>query len=74
MVPALLLGMGIVWWTGWLLWGAILLLPVMRHPRVPMYPAPPAKQLWLGWVALAMLALTLLPAPFADTGLLSLLR
>ncbi|HEV2274043.1 MAG TPA: site-2 protease family protein [Acidobacteriaceae bacterium] len=73
-VPALLLGMGLALWTGWLLWGAILLLPVMRHPRVPEFPLLPATHSWLGWIALALLALTFVPAPFAGTGLIELLR
>ncbi len=73
-VPLVLLAMGLELWTGWLLWGAILLLPVMRHPRIPSFPMLPRKHLWLGWIALALLALTFLPAPFAGTGLISLLR
>jgi membrane-associated protease RseP (regulator of RpoE activity) len=73
-VPALLLMMGLEFWSGWLLWGGILLLPVMRHPRVPEFPLLPDKHLWLGWLALALLALTFLPAPFAHTGLMERLR
>ena len=73
-LPLLLLGMGLELWTGWLLWGAILLLPMMRHPRVPGFPILDGKHLWLGWIALALLALTFLPAPFAGTGLINLLR
>jgi membrane-associated protease RseP (regulator of RpoE activity) len=73
-VPVLLLGMGLTLWTGWLLWGAILLLPVMRHPFLPYFPKLSKGHRWLGWLALAMFALTFLPAPFAKTGLLNLLR
>jgi Zn-dependent protease len=73
-VPVLLLGMGLMLWTGWLLWGAILLLPVMRHPFLPYFPRLPKGRGWLGWLALALLVLTFLPAPFAKTGLLHLLR
>ena len=72
--PLLLLAMGLEFWTGWLLWGAILLLPMMRHPRIPNFPMLPRKHLWLGWIALALLALTFLPAPFEGTGLINLLR
>ncbi len=73
-VPLFLLGMGLELWTGWLLWGAILLLPVMRHPRMSSFPPLPNKHRALGWIALALLALTFLPAPFAGTGLINLLR
>jgi membrane-associated protease RseP (regulator of RpoE activity) len=73
-VPLLLLAMGLKFWTGWLLWGAILLLPVMRHPRVPNFPLLEDSYRWLGWLALALLVLTLLPAPFMGTGLLELMR
>lgn len=73
-VPVLMLAMGLELWSGWLLWGVILILPIMRHPRVPNFPLLPGKHLWLGWVAMALLVLTFLPAPFAHTGLLELLR
>lgn len=73
-VPIILLGMGILFWTGWLLWGAILLLPVMRHPRVPNFPRLQRRHFWLACAALLMLALTLLPAPFAGAGLMGLFR
>jgi Zn-dependent protease len=73
-VPVLLLGMGLTLWAGWLLWGAILLLPVMRHPFLPYFPELPRGHRWLGWLALAMLALTFISAPFANTGLINLFR
>lgn len=73
-LPVLLLAMGIGLWTGWLLWGVILLLPVMRHPQVSYIPRLPERHRWLGVIALVLLALTLLPSPFAGTGLLDLLR
>jgi len=73
-VPVVLLGMGVMLWAGWLLWGAILLMPVMRHPYVPSLPSLSGKQRWLALLALLLLALTLLPAPFAGTGLLNFFR
>jgi Peptidase family M50 len=73
-VPAVLVAMGLTLWAGWLLWGLILLLPVMRHPRVPNFPSLQENYRWLGWLALALLVLTLLPAPFAGTGLLEVLK
>jgi len=73
-VPVLLLCMGVIWWTGWLLWGVILLLPAMRHPRVSYFPFLPEKHRWLSLLALAILVLTFLPAPFAGTSLIDLFR
>jgi len=34
-VIATLFALGIFNWAGWILWGIILLMPAMRHPRVP---------------------------------------
>jgi membrane-associated protease RseP (regulator of RpoE activity) len=34
-VVALLFVLGVMNWAGWILWGIILMLPAMRHPRVP---------------------------------------
>jgi Zn-dependent protease len=73
-VPVLLLGMGVALWTGWVLWGAILLLPAMRHPHVPYFPRLHGKHRWLGVLALAILLLTFLPAPFVGTSILDLFR
>ncbi len=73
-VPVLLLIAGVTLWVGWLLWGAILLVPPMRHPHVPAFPPLHHGRIASAWVAAAMLALTLLPAPFADGGLLGYLR
>jgi hypothetical protein len=70
----LLLVAGITLWAGWLLWGLILFIPAMRHPYVPPWPELSAKRVVYGWVGLLMLALTFLPAPFADAGLLEYLR
>lgn len=71
-VPVILLVLGILFWTGWLLWGAILLLPVMRHPWVPNFPRLRHRYAWLALAALGMLILTLMPAPFAGAGLVHL--
>jgi membrane-associated protease RseP (regulator of RpoE activity) len=73
-VPLLLLVMGAILWTGWVLWGVILLLPVMRHPHVPYFPRLPGKYRWLGVLALAILLLTFLPAPFAGVSGIDLFR
>jgi membrane-associated protease RseP (regulator of RpoE activity) len=73
-VPVLLLIAGILLWVGWLLWAAILLIPAMRHHYVPPVPQIGGRRRAYGWVALLILALTFMPAPFADAGLLGYLR
>jgi membrane-associated protease RseP (regulator of RpoE activity) len=73
-VPIGLLAMGVTLWTGWVLWGVILLLPAMRHPHVPYFPLMPYNYRWLGLLALAILLLTLLPAPFVGTSVIDLFR
>jgi len=73
-VPVLLLAAGITLWVGWLLWAAILLIPAMRHPYVPPVPELSGGRRVCSWVGLLLLALTFLPAPFADSGLLGYLK
>lgn len=73
-VPLILLAMGLTLWTGWVLWGVILLLPAMRHPHVPFFPLMPYSYRWFAVAALAILLLTFLPAPFVGTSLLDLFR
>jgi Zn-dependent protease len=73
-VPVVLLVMGITLWTGWVLWGVILLLPAMRHPHVPFFPLMPYNYRWLFWLALAILVLTFVPAPFVGTSVINLFR
>jgi len=73
-VPMLLLVAGLTLWAGWLLWGAILLLPAMRHSYVPAVPRLRRSRRIYGWIGLLMLALTFLPAPFRGAGLLEFLR
>jgi membrane-associated protease RseP (regulator of RpoE activity) len=73
-VPVVLLAMGVTLWTGWLLWGVILLLPAMRHPHVSFFPLMPYNHRWLVLLALGILVLTFLPAPFVGTSLLDLFR
>ncbi len=73
-VPLVLLVMGLTLWTGWVLWGVILLLPVMRHPMVPNFPRLPHKYRWLCVLAILLLVLTFLPAPFVGVSILDMFR
>jgi len=56
-------------WAGWLLWAVVLRFTGSRHPDVPLLPPLDAKRRVLAFLAMVMLALTLIPAPFGDQGL-----
>jgi membrane-associated protease RseP (regulator of RpoE activity) len=58
----------LAWFTfiGWLLW-AVFLLIALRHPRIPEYPPLNAGRLWIGLLAMVMLAITITPRPFSDS-------
>jgi membrane-associated protease RseP (regulator of RpoE activity) len=74
LLPLVLFLAGLRYWVGWILWGLLLLLPAMRHPRVP-----PGSQLSRSRIVLAIAGtliflLTFTPTPFHDASLLHLLR
>jgi Zn-dependent protease len=73
-VPVVLLAMGLTLWTGWVLWGVILFLPAMRHPMVANYPRLPRRHRWLCVLALVLLVLTFLPAPFVGVSVMDMFR
>lgn len=51
-------------WFGWIVWAILLGLSGLRHPQVPLWTGITRSRRWLGLVALAMLVLTVVPAPF----------
>ncbi len=51
-------------WPGWLVWAVVLALTGWRHPHVPVWPGLDGSRRWLAFVALIILLLTFLPAPF----------
>jgi membrane-associated protease RseP (regulator of RpoE activity) len=70
----ILLPLSWFYWAGWLLWALVLRFTGSRHPDVPLHPPLDTKRRVLTFVALLMLALTLIPAPFGDQGLGKLLH
>lgn len=73
-LPVFLFVAGIFYWVGWLLWGAFLLIPAMRHPRVLNgEPLTKGRKL-LALAGLLMLALTFTLTPFYDNSLLHFFR
>jgi len=69
-----LIPMAIYFWAGWLLWAILLRISGMRHPIVAEWPGITGGRRWLGVFALAMLVLTLAPAPFAHSSLTEVIR
>jgi membrane-associated protease RseP (regulator of RpoE activity) len=69
-----LLPMAYFLWVGWLLWAILLRISGMRHPIVSDRPGISRERKWLAWFALAMLVLTLMPAPFSQGSLQAILR
>lgn len=61
-------------WIGWLFWAILLMMPFMRHPKVRVDEPISGDARWLPLLAFALLALTVMPAPFAHSSLRYFLR
>jgi membrane-associated protease RseP (regulator of RpoE activity) len=73
-LPFALFAAGTFYWAGWILWGVFLLIPAMRHPKVPVVLALSRGRVALAIIGAALFLLTFTPAPFYDSSLLHLLR
>lgn len=73
-LPFLLFLAGTLYWVGWILWGVFLMIPAMRHPRVPLEPSLSRGRLVLGIVGIVIFLLTFTPTPFYDNSLLDFIR
>ena len=73
-LPIVLFVMGAVCWVGWMLWGALLMIPAMRHPRVPAASRLSGGRLVLAWIGLAIFLLTFTPTPFENNSLMHFLH
>ena len=73
-ITVVLLVLLTAFWLGWLLWGVLLMATGTRHPQVPPEPELDPRRRRLAVFALAMLALTFVPAPFGGAGAFSLFR
>ncbi len=73
-LPFVLFLAGVFFWVGWILWGAILLIPAMRHPRVPVETNLSGGRLALGCIGLVIFLMTFTPTPFEGNSLMQLLR
>jgi membrane-associated protease RseP (regulator of RpoE activity) len=64
-----LVAAGTFLWVGWLFWAVLLAMPFMRHPKVRLDEPITGESSWLPWLAAALLALTIMPEPFAHSSL-----
>jgi hypothetical protein len=62
--------MGTLYWVGWLLWGMFLMVPAMRHPKVPIAPELSRRRIALAVIGLAIFLVTFTPTPFHDNSLM----
>jgi membrane-associated protease RseP (regulator of RpoE activity) len=69
-LPFVLFLMGTLYWVGWLLWGLFLMVPAMRHPKVPVDPGLTRSRYALAVIGLAIFLLTFTPTPFYDSSLM----
>jgi membrane-associated protease RseP (regulator of RpoE activity) len=68
-IPAVLLVCGFFYWVGWVLWAFLLLIPAMRHPRVPADQPLDRKRIFLSVLCLAIFLLTFAQEPFRDSSI-----
>ena len=73
-LPFVLFVMGAVFWVGWILWGIFLMIPAMRHPKVPLESGLHQGRVVLGIVGILIFLLTFTPTPFYDNSLMHFLH
>src|ERR1035437_6609859 len=73
-LPFVLFIAGAVYWVGWILWGAVLIIPAMRHTNVPVEPGLKQGRLVLGIIGMVIFLLTFTLQPFYDSSLMHLLQ
>ncbi len=65
-----LLPMAYFFWAGWLIWAVVLWITARRQPVVYDFVAMDRRRAWLLGIGVLMLALSIIPAPFADSGIM----
>jgi Peptidase family M50 len=63
----ILIPMAIFLWAGWLVWAVMLVITGMRHPAVPVWPELDAGRRRFAWVAVVLMVLAVMPAPFNES-------
>jgi len=69
-LPFVLFLAGTIFWVGWILWGLFLLVPAMRHPKIPVQKELHAGRMVLGFIGILIFLLTFTPTPFYDNSLM----
>jgi membrane-associated protease RseP (regulator of RpoE activity) len=70
LLPFVLFLAGTLFWVGWILWGLFLLVPAMRHPRIPVQRELHTGRMVLGFIGILIFLLTFTPTPFYDNSLM----
>ncbi len=73
-LPYALFLAGAIYWVGWIFWGVFLLIPALRHPKVPQDTLLSSSRAILGFLGIVLFVLTFTPTPFYDNSLLQLLN
>jgi hypothetical protein len=73
-LPFVLFLAGAMYWVGWLLWGAFLLLRAMRHPQVNTDRPLNDGRLLLAMLGALILLMTTTPTPFYGNSLMHFLH
>lgn len=66
-VVAGLVVMAWYFWAGWMIWAIMLSVSGLQQPSVPLWPGVGRSRRWMALVALALLLLTLTPAPVLNS-------
>lgn len=74
LLPFLLFLAGTLCWVGWLLWGLFLMVPAMRHPKVPAQSELSTSRLILGLLGVLIFLLSFTFTPFYDASLMHFLH
>ena len=74
LLPIALVFAGVFYWLGWMLWAIFLLIPVMRHPKVPLHTELSPARTALGVLGAFLFLLTFTPTPFHNNSLMDFLR
>ena len=69
-LPFVLFIAGAVYWVGWMLWGVFLMIPAMRHPKIPLETGLHWGRCILGIAGILIFLLTFTPTPFYDSSLM----
>jgi membrane-associated protease RseP (regulator of RpoE activity) len=73
-LPFVLFIAGSVYWVGWILWGIFLMIPAMRHPKVPVQTELNRGRLVLGIIGILLFLLTFTVQPFDNNSLMHFLH